>query len=601
MRNPSISHEKPTGFSLGLRNDGSQKPIGFSLGFNSHTQAEPTENLIQTPENPTSPSQGEGFHGAVVSTTEPGAIDAVAETLSLGSGRSFAELDLRPYQAEAIRGLRIGLAEGYQRQMLYGPTGMGKTALAVGLVKGARLKGKRVAFLCNRIQLVEQAFAAFRKYGIDCGVIQGQNSRREYENVLVCSIQTVAKRGLPDVDFIIIDEAHGVAGSKDYRGIIEAFAGKPVIGLSATPFAKGLGKHYDKLNGPLFERMVVASTIQELIGEGYLVDCDIYAPSEPDMTGFKQVRNKFGEMDFSDMDVGQASDKPELIGDIVSHWFKHAKGTPTVVFASNIAHSKHIVEQFLAAGVKAEHIDCYDDTDERRAALKRFESGETMVISNSALLAEGWDAPFCQTLILARPTRSLIRYIQMAGRVLRPAEGKTRALILDHSGTVKNLGFPTDDLPLELDDGKPKKQSSSKKKEKLPTACAKCSFMKTSHKCPACGFAPERQNDVHTADGELVKQERGAKKSKATQAEKQQFYSELLGYQAMKGYSDGRISNISREKFGVWPNAMQKVACEPSQETKRYIQSRNIAYAKGKKSGAGPALAVLREGMKNAA
>jgi superfamily II DNA or RNA helicase len=475
------------------------------------------------------------------------------------------------------------LAEGYLRQMLYGPTGCGKTALSVGLVKGARLKGKRVAFLANRIQLVEQASATFNAYGISHGVIQGQNSRREYENVLVCSIQTVAKRGLPEVDFIIIDEAHGVAGSKEYRGIIETFAGKPVIGLSASPFARGLGREYETLDGPLFERMVVASSIKELVSEGYLVDCDIYAPSEPDMTGVKQVKNRFGEMDFSDMDVGDAVDKPELIGDIVQHWFRFAPGTPTVVFASNIAHSKHIVEQFLAAGVRAEHIDCYDDTDERRAVLKRFERGETTIISNASLLAEGWDAPFCQTLILARPTRSLIRYIQMAGRVLRPAEGKSRALILDHSGTVKHLGFPTDDLPLELDDGKPKKHSTQKKKEKLPTACPSCSYMKLSHKCPACGFAPERQNTVEISHGELVKQER---KAKATQAEKQQFYSEILGMGAMRGWSDGRCSHLFRAKFGVWPNKMKKDACAPSQATKDYVQSRNIAYAKRMKHAA---------------
>ena len=569
--------EEPSGFF----EETYTKPTGFCFGNLAGTYEKPGVDN-QSHKLPTTLAKEEGFHGEVISTTGEGAFAAVAETLSLGSGRSTADLDLRPYQAEAIRGLRIGLSEGYLRQMLYGPTGMGKTALAVGLVKGARAKGKRVAFLCNRIQLVEQASAAFRKYGISHGIIQGQNSRREYEHVLVCSIQTVAKRGLPDVDFIIIDEAHGVAGSKDYRGIIETFAGKPVIGLSATPFAKGLGKHYDTLGGALFERMVIASTIQDLIGEGYLVDCDIYAPSEPDMTGFKQIRNKFGEMDWSDMDVGEAADKPELIGDIVSHWFKLAKGTPTVVFASNIAHSKHIVEQFLSAGVKAEHIDCYDDTDERRAALKRFESGETTIISNSALLAEGWDAPFCQTLILARPTKSLIRYIQMAGRVLRPAEGKTRALILDHSGTVKNLGFPTDDLPLELDDGKPKKSSGAKKKEKLPKACPKCSFMKTAHICPSCGFAPEKQNDVHTADGELVKQERG--KTKATMVQKQQFYSELLGLANMRGYTDGRIAHIYREKFGVWPNGLNRNACEPTAATKDFVQSRNIAYAKGKKN-----------------
>lgn len=525
-------------------------------------------------------TEGKGREGKGLEAPSQG----VTNNLSSTTGGPV-ELELRPYQAAAIQSLRYGLAGGCLRQMLYGPTGCGKTALSVGLVKGARLKGKRVAFLANRIQLVEQASQTFHRYGIAHGVIQGANSRREYENVVVCSIQTVAKRGLPDVDFIVIDEAHGVAGSKEYRGVIEAFAGKPVIGLSASPFAKGLGKEYEKLGGPLFERIVVAASIQELIGEGYLVDCDIYAPGEPDMTGFKQVKNRFGELDYSDMDVGQATDKPELIGDIVQHWRRLANGTSTVVFASNIAHSKHIVEQFLGAGVAAEHIDCYDDTDERRAVLKRFETGQTTVISNASLLAEGWDAPFCQTLILARPTRSLIRYIQMAGRVLRPSEGKTRALILDHSGTVKHLGFPTDDLPLELDNGKPKKSSASKPKDKLPKPCPVCAFMKTAHICPACGFAPEKQNDVQTADGELVKQERG-KKTKATQAEKQQFYSELLGIQAMRGYSDGRIANIFREKFGVWPNAMQKVACEPSKDTKRYIQSRNIAYAKGMKHAA---------------
>jgi len=496
------------------------------------------------------------------------------------------ERDLRPYQAEAIRQLRIGLGEGYARQMVYSPTGSGKTIMAVGLIKFARLKGKRIAFFVNRKQLVKQTSDVFRANGIPHGILQAENTRRTYENVMVCSINTVASRGLPEgVDFIIIDEAHCVAGTKYYKEIMAQLAGKPIIGLSATPFSKGLGKHYDSLGGPLFERMITAANIQELIADGYLVDCDIYAPSEPDMTGVKQQRNPFGEMDYSDADVGRAADKPELIGDIVSHWFKHAKNTPTVVFASNIAHSKHIVEQFCAAGVTAEHLDCYGEEEDRDAILGRFQSRETMIVSNCSLLAEGWDAPFCETLILARPTKSLIRYIQMVGRVLRPAEGKTRALILDHSGTVKQLGFPTDDLPLELDDGNPKSSAQKKQSEEreapLPKACPSCSFMKPAkvHICPRCGFVPEKQNDVQVGEGELVKMER-TKKQKFTMAEKQQFYAELLGVQNIRGYSKGRIANIYRDKFGVWPNGLDKVACEPSKETLAFVQSRNIAFAK---------------------
>jgi superfamily II DNA or RNA helicase len=488
-------------------------------------------------------------------------------------------LTLRPYQAAAVQSLRSSLAGGVVRQMLCSPTGSGKTEIGMALVKGAIAKRKRVAFLCNRVHLVEQTSRRFLRSGIKHGIIQGANTTRTYENVLVASIQTVARRGLPDVDLLIIDEAHTVAGSKDYRNVITMAKNVPVIGLSATPYSKGLGKHYDELGGALFEQMIVAATIPELIADGFLVDCDVYAPSEPDMTGIKQSRNAFGEMDYSDADIGRATDKPELIGDIVTHWLKLAKGTPTVCFASNIAHSKHIVASFLAAGVAAEHIDCYTDEDERKAILRRIETGETLIISNVGILCEGWDFPACRTLILARPTRSLIRYIQMAGRVLRPHESKERALILDHSGTVTRLGFPTDEFPLELDDGKPKSASAPAPREKpLPKACPKCNYLKTVHTCPVCGFATEKQSGVEVQDGELVLLDK--RNTKATKMDKQAFYSQLLAIASTKGYREGWISHKYREYFGVWPKGMEDVAAEPTEEVRNFLKHLQIRHAK---------------------
>ena len=397
-------------------------------------------------------------------------------------------LTLRPYQAEAVTNLRHALARKVLRLMLNSPTGSGKTEIGMALVKGARAKHRRVAFLCNRVHLVEQTSRRFAKAGIPHGVIQGNNTARVYEPVLVASIQTIAKRGLPEVDVILIDEAHTVAGSAEYRAVIIEAAARnvPVIGLSATPYAKGLGKHYDELGGALFQEMIVAATIPELIAGGFLVDCEVYAPSEPDMSGIKQARNAAGETDYTDADVGRAVDKPELVGDIVTHWLRLASGTPTVCFAANIAHSKHIVESFLAAGVSAEHLDCFTLPDERRAILARFDAGDTLVLSNVGILTEGWDAPLCRTMILARPTRSLIRYIQMAGRVLRPHASKVRALILDHSGTVSRLGFPTEEFALELDDGTPKVASAAdeaSREEALPKACPTCSYMTTAPLC----------------------------------------------------------------------------------------------------------------------
>ena len=491
-------------------------------------------------------------------------------------------LDLRPYQTNAIQSLRSCLASGAKRHMLYSPTGSGKTEIGISLILGAISKGKRVVFLCNRVHLVQQASRRFGKAGIAHGVLQGDNSHSTHCPVIVASIQTVAKRGMPDCDLIIIDEAHAVAGSRDFRSVIFERNLVPVIGLSATPFSRGLGRYYQELRGELFESLTVAATIPELIAAGFLVDCDIYAPSEPDMTGIKTTRNAFGEIDFSDSDVGRAVDKPTLIGDIVTHWLRLAADTPTVCFAANIAHSKHIVESFRAAGVAAEHIDCYTDDEERAAILARVDSGETMIISNVGILCEGWDFPACKTMILARPTRSLIRYIQMAGRVLRPHDSKARALILDHSGTVGRLGFPTDEFPLELDDGKPKKAASGEQQEKPePKPCPSCAYVKPPRTpvCPKCGHVSHRKHEIETQAGEL---EFVARKKSAKKSDKQQVWSELLAIRDEKHYSDGWASHKYKAYFGVWPRGLQDVTTTPTPEIKDWLIAQHIAFLKAR-------------------
>jgi len=479
--------------------------------------------------------------------------------------------NLRDYQEAAIHASRKEAFAGRKRVMIYSPTGSGKTVIAESIIRSCLAKGKRVAFIANRVDLISQT--SKRMAGIPHGIMQGENTARTYENFIICSIQTVARRGLPMVDLIVIDEAHGVAGSKDYRKLIEQNNNVQVLGLSATPFSKGLGK--------IFEVMVVASTIRDLINQGFLVDCEIYAPSEPDLRNVKMKTNAAGEKDYNEFQLGEAVDKPELIGDIVKHWFQLANDKPTVIFATNILHSQHIVEQFKHAGVAAEHIDCYTEPDERKAIMQRVLSGHTKVISNVAILTEGWDFPACSVMILARPTKSLTLWIQMVGRILRPFEGKEVGLVLDHSGSAKFLGYPTDDLPLELCDGSTKASEKRQQAEApKPKQCPKCKFMKAPkvHKCPKCEFEPARKNEIEHAEGELVK----FKREKVTKIDKQQFYSEVLAIKLERGYSDGWASNQYKNKFGVWPRDLIRSATNPSDETRNYIKSQQIRYAKSK-------------------
>jgi DNA repair protein RadD len=485
---------------------------------------------------------------------------------------------LRDYQLRGIEAARNEYICGVKRMVIYAPTGAGKTVIAEAIILSALARGKRVAFIVNRIDLVRQT--SRRLSDIPHGIIQGDNTYGVEHPLVICSIQTVARRGLPEVDLIVIDEAHAVPGSKDYLKLLAAYNNVPVLGLTATPFSRGMGAYNADIGGAVFESMVVASTPRKLIDDGFLVDCDIYAPSEPDLSGVKMQRNAFGESDYSEVALGEAVDKPHLIGDIVNHWMRLANGKPTVCFATNIKHSQHIVEQFKFAGVAAEHIDCYTDDDERRAIMARVLSGETTIISNVGILCEGWDFPACEVMILARPTRSMIRWIQMIGRILRPFNGKERGLVLDHSGSAAHLGYPTDDLPLELCDGSPRETKSMEREEPKPKKCPACSFMKPpkTHVCPKCNFAPEKKLDVLHDDGELVKVQR----KKAMQGDKQAVYSQLLAIRNTRGYSSGWVSHMYHEWFGVWPRGLKAIASEPTPELLSWVKSRMIRHAKSK-------------------
>ncbi len=274
----------------------------------------------------------------------------------------------------------------------------------------------------------------------------------------------------------------------------------------------------------------------------------------------------------------------------MTHWFRHAQGRRTVVFATGVRHSVHIRDEFLANGVLAEHIDGEKPKDERTAILAKLSAGEIQVVTNCAVLCEGWDQPEVSCLILARPTKRLGMYIQMVGRVLRTATGKTDDVILDHAGAVHEHGFPEDEITWSLDvDDKVVNEAHAARKadhKRGLTTCPQCTAIRIEGEaCRSCGWRSQpKPRFVEVQDGDLGEVQRD-RSVHVLDHDELAFYRELKGIFEEKrrrnpsiktGYPNAKF----REKFGRWPpdHWRNVVPLTPSRATLAWVQSREIAW-----------------------
>jgi DNA repair protein RadD len=234
---------------------------------------------------------------------------------------------LRPHQESALEALRHSLMTDHRRVLLQLPTGAGKTVIAANIIRRALAKSKRVAFTVPAVSLINQTVPAFEAEGIDCiGVMQGIHERTDRDQpVQVCSVQTIARRKRPDVDIVLVDEAHQL--HREIFRWMKDCPHIPFIGLSATPWARGLGKYYDDL--------IIAATPADLIRDGFLSPFIAFAPSEPDLASVRTVAG-----DFHEGELVEAMDRAVITGDIVETWLKRGEGRSTFCFCVNRRHAR---------------------------------------------------------------------------------------------------------------------------------------------------------------------------------------------------------------------------------------------------------------------
>ena len=499
-------------------------------------------------------------------------------TYAAEAGGHMSDLVLRDYQNNAIELLRQGFAAGHRSQLLYLGTGGGKTEIAIAMLEAANKKGSKAAMILDRIILCDQTSQRLDKYQIEHGVLQSGHWRyRPYENIQVCSAQTLEKRGsFPGLNLLVVDECH--ARRKQTIEFIKNNPEIKVVGLSASPFTKGLGDTYSHVVSPI--------TTRQLVEQGSLVPLRVFIAKEIDMTGATKVAGEWSEKEATKRGM-------QITGDIVSEWIKKTheifgKPEKTIVFCAGVAHGADLAKKFAEEGYNFVSVSYKDDDAFKRDVIEDFAKPDTDINGLIAcdILTKGFDNPSVKIAVSARPfSKSFASHVQQMGRVMRTYPDKSFGVWLDHAGNYLRFQEDWDEVfengVTELDDTREKPKKEKTDKEKEAAKCPMCGRLwpSQSDTCLNCGHVRERKNKVQEVAGEM--EELAPSASRDT---KQEWYGMCQYMVKYRGWSPGRAAHTYKDKFGVWPRGLADTPVLPSKEFDKAVKAALIRYLKGKKT-----------------
>lgn len=358
------------------------------------------------------------------------------------------DISLRPYQEKAKKDIFESWDE-VDNVMFQMPTGTGKTRLFTSIIRDIndysklRREPVKILIIAHRTELIDQIDESLRKYMVPHNVIAGGRDRNYKYPVNVASIQTITHpNNLNDakklnVQFIIIDEAHHALAAT-YKKLWNLYPGSKKLGVTATPWRMNHQSFLD-----LFDKLVLSMPIKDFINQGYLAPYKYFSlrgNSDIQKTIDDIELDRFGEYKESSME--EKMDIGSIRAQLLDSYLSLAEGKKGIIYAINIVHAKHICEEYKKAGYTAVSIDSKTPASERKDLVYKFRRGLIDIIVNVDIFSEGFDCPDIEFIQLARPTRSLVKYLQQVGRGLRPTENKQECVILDNVGMYSRFGLP---------------------------------------------------------------------------------------------------------------------------------------------------------------
>jgi superfamily II DNA or RNA helicase len=364
-------------------------------------------------------------------------------------------LKLRSYQQEALDAIELSLLS-HTRVACVLPTGAGKTVLFAHLIDKAHREGKKALVLVHREELAEQAKAKVHSVAprLSVGIVKAERNEVDAD-VIIASVQTLARwerrksvLDAGEIGIVIVDECHH-AVARTWMEVLRDFGCFPIDDLvegdtlnTATPcvgFTATLTRQDGKGLGDVWEAVAYEKDILWMIDNGYLTDVrgQSVTVDDLDLASIARSRGDYVEGQLGEALIASGAAEVTAQAYIEHAWPSGAdRPRQGVLFAPTVASAHAFAEAFDKAGIVAEAIEGNTDSEDRALIYKRYEAGEIDVLANCMVLTEGWDAPWAEVAVIARPTSSASLYTQMVGRVLRPWPGKTEALVLDVVGVA---------------------------------------------------------------------------------------------------------------------------------------------------------------------
>lgn len=410
------------------------------------------------------------------------------------------------------------------------PTGGGKTVIFASIIHD---HNGAAAAIVHRKEIVSQISLSLARLGVKHRVVAPDKTirmiRRKHLKQLgksfvdpqalcgVVSVQTMTskssgrnkelQRWLSQVTLGVYDEGHHYVRSGLWAKAVEVLANAKLLFVTATPErADGKGLGTPELGGDGFcEEMVEGPTTRWLIKKGFLSRFSYHAPdTDLNVEGLAVTASG----DFNAKALRARVVESHIVGDVVRHYARFADGQSTIVFASDVETAGEMAAAFRAAGYTAAALSGETDQGEREATLADFEAGRIQILVNVDLFDEGFDVPSVVGVMLARPTESLGKYLQMVGRALRILEGKEKAIVMDVVRNWERHGMPDWPRVWTL---KSRDKRNTSDSDTIPQKICLNEFCTQPYEafykaCPYCGHVPvpPDRSAPEKVDGDLM-------------------------------------------------------------------------------------------------